>query len=133
MQVKYKQKTRTYTKKNSTFIFLNEATSPNRSIYALKGENQGEVIYSHSKLAQTFLIVIFPPPNEKLAFNVFDLLLIFLTQNINADDLLPNHTPMSLSEWMSYSITILPGLPASPEPMKYTWNGFVPPANEKVR
>ena len=77
--------------------------------------------YSYSKLAQTLLILI-SPPNKKF----WGLLLIFLTQNINADNLFPHHVPASASEqcllqneWAETSHYCV-DFSGSLEPMKYT-------------
>lgn len=96
------------------FVFLNGVSSQNwKHIHMCV--RQKEEICSCYKVSQTRRAVVFRQTKSLWAF---DLLLTFLTENINADNLSPTTCPCG-NEWAAISHSLL-DFSGSPQPVKYT-------------
>lgn len=90
--------------------FLNEASSLNKSTYAFMEEERNVfLLQTCSHLTNSDFSA------KQWVFSVFHLL-IFLTQIINAENLCPHHVPVSATEWMGCSLTLVPG------PLRLFWD-----------
>ena len=112
------------------FVFLHEAGSLNRSVYVFMEEERRNVfwLYTCSGLRNRHCST-----KQKNSVFVF-LWFWFVVHIFNPKHQCRQHglPPVLLNEWAPASHWSL-DVRGSWEPMKYTWRGFVPPADGKLR